>query len=670
MSVIIIKQHFHRKKSRSFVGNKIEMEKQVSKGVSLMKLKKELGFWEVFSIATGAMISSGIFILPGIAFEKAGPSIILSYFLGGILALTGTLNVIELTTAMPKAGGDYFFVTRTLGPLMGTISGVLSWFALSLKSAFAIVGISSFIDGLFYGSVTPNDIFFISIFVTIFFMLLNIVGVDIAAKFEVTLVAILIGVMIIYIIFGSRSVDFSRYTPFVSSFENGKIKEVFSLFGNNGLNKIVGTTSLIFVSFGGLLKATTIAEEVKNTGKNITKGMICSIITITVLYVLMLVITIGNVDGGVLAGSLSPISDAGKRMFGNWGYYFINFAAFLAFFTTANAGIMAASRYPMALSRDRLIPSFMSKVSEKYKTPVSSIFFTGIFIILSLLLPLETLAKTASAVILLAYILTSLCVIILRESNIENYKPIFKAPFYPWLQISCIFIFNGFMFTLGWKVLKINVSLIIVSILVYFLYGKKRNSEEYALLHLLLRITESLTLKHGLEDELRDIIHERDEVELDEFDKLIKNSKILDLKGPLTLDELFSIEARNLTHVVKKTEKELIGLFNDREREFSTAVTDFTAIPHIVVDEKDLFYIMLVRCREGIRFNEKRKSVKAVFLFISSPTLRKTHLRTLASIAALTNEEDFEKKWMDAKDEHYIKDMVLLSKRKRIHHKF
>ncbi|WP_320046012.1 amino acid permease [uncultured Ilyobacter sp.] len=635
-----------------------------------MNLKKELGFWEVFSIASGAMISSGIFILPGIAFEKAGPSIILSYFLGGILALAGILNVIELATAMPKAGGDYFFVMRTLGPLVGTVSGVLSWFALSLKSAFAILGIASFIDGIFYGSVTANDMFFISIFVTLFFMILNIVGVDVAARFEVTLVVTLICVMVLYVIVGSSSMEVSRYTPFISSFENGKIKEVFPVFTNAGIYKMVGTTSLIFVSFGGLLKATTVAEEVKDAGNNITKGMIASIMTITILYVLMLTVTIGNIEGGDLAGSLSPISDTAKRTFGPWGYYLINFSALLAFFTTANAGIMAASRYPMALSRDGLVPPIMSTVNIKFKTPVLSILFTGLFIMLSLMLPLELLAKTASAVILLAYMLTSLCVIILRESNVRNYKPIFKAPLYPWLQIGCIIIFNYFMLSLGWKVLKINVLLIIMSILIYFLYGKKRTSQEYALLHLLLRITENLGLKHGLEEELRDIIHERDEVELDEFDRLIKNAQILDLKGPITLDELFDIEARHLTGVVRKTEEELIKLFNDREREFSTAITDFTAIPHIVVDEKDLFYLMVVRCREGIRFNEKRNSVKAVFLFVSSPTLRKTHLRTLASIASLTREESYERKWMNAKNENYLRDMILLSKRKRIHHKF
>ena len=110
-----------------------------------MKLKKQLSFIDIFSIATGAMISSGIFILPGLAFSYTGPSVFVSYFLAGVLAFIGTLSIAELATAMPKAGGDYYFVTRSLGPLIGTISGLLSWFSLSLKSAFAIFGIAEVI---------------------------------------------------------------------------------------------------------------------------------------------------------------------------------------------------------------------------------------------------------------------------------------------------------------------------------------------------------------------------------------------------------------------------------------------------------------------------------------------------------------------------------------------
>ncbi len=99
-------------------------------------LKKDLGFFEIYCLATGTMISSGIFILPGMAFLKTGPAIFVSYFFSGILALLGLMSIVELSSAMPKAGGDYFYITRSLDPLTGTISGLISWLGLSLKTAF------------------------------------------------------------------------------------------------------------------------------------------------------------------------------------------------------------------------------------------------------------------------------------------------------------------------------------------------------------------------------------------------------------------------------------------------------------------------------------------------------------------------------------------------------
>jgi len=108
------------------------------------RLRKGLSTLHVFAIASGAMISSGLFILPGMAHATAGPGAVWSYLLAGVLATAGALSIAELTTAMPKAGGDYFFITRGFGPGVGTVAGILSWFSLSLKSAFAIVGMSTF----------------------------------------------------------------------------------------------------------------------------------------------------------------------------------------------------------------------------------------------------------------------------------------------------------------------------------------------------------------------------------------------------------------------------------------------------------------------------------------------------------------------------------------------
>ena len=109
-----------------------------------MQLKKDLRLHHVFCIASGAMISSGLFVLPGLAHAQAGPAVVVSYFLAGLLALTGMLSQAELVSAMPKAGGTYFYVTRSMGPAVGTVDGLLTWFSLTLKSAFALIGMAAF----------------------------------------------------------------------------------------------------------------------------------------------------------------------------------------------------------------------------------------------------------------------------------------------------------------------------------------------------------------------------------------------------------------------------------------------------------------------------------------------------------------------------------------------
>ncbi|MHC4499600.1 MAG: amino acid permease, partial [Planctomycetota bacterium] len=101
----------------------------------MVRLKKQLGLTDVFAVATGAMISSGLFVLPYIAYQNAGAAVILSYLFASILIVPSTLSKAELATAMPKAGGTYFFVERSLGSFCGLFTGFANWFGLALKSA-------------------------------------------------------------------------------------------------------------------------------------------------------------------------------------------------------------------------------------------------------------------------------------------------------------------------------------------------------------------------------------------------------------------------------------------------------------------------------------------------------------------------------------------------------
>lgn len=608
-----------------------------------MKLKKEIGFIGIFSISTGAMISSGIFVLPGIAYAKAGPGVVISYLIAGILALLGILSTIELSTAMPKAGGDYYFINKTLGPLMGTISGLLGWLALSLKSAFAIFGISEIIF-----SLTKWNPLLISLILCSIFAYLNIIGIKESTKFQILLVGGLISLIVIYIVFGVSQIDLDLFKPFIS-------KDISSIFI---------TAGFIFISFGGLLKVSSIAEEVKNPKKNLPLGIISSVIAVTFLYVMILIVTIGTLEPNKLISSYTPVADSARIIMGSPGFIIISIASLLAFITTANAGIMAASRYLLALGRDDLLPKGISKISKKFHTPIFSIIITGVVIYTSLLLPLEGLIKIASTIILSSYVLTNLSVIILRESKMINYQPSFKAPFYPWLQLFGIIIFSYFIFDLGLDAIEVIILFLIGSFLVYFIYGKKKGKREYALLYLLKRIVDkNLTGENLLESELKEVLKKRDSMEKGRVSDLIKKSIILDIEGPLELEQFFNIVSEHISKKLKLPKEKILKLLFQRQRESDPIISDFAAILHIVIEENEKLLLIAVRCKEGIRFNKKSAHIKAVFLLNGAMKDKILQLRVLASIRTLIRQRYFKKKWLQAKSKNRLKAIILLSKR-------
>ena len=610
------------------------------------ELKKQLSFIDVFSLASGAMISSGIFILPGLAFSQAGPAVVVAYILAGMLALTGVFSVAELSTAMPRAGGDYYYVNRSMGPMLGTISGVMSWFALSLKTSFAIYGIAEVVYIMTNGQV---NVILISTLVCFLFMALNIGGVKEAAKLEVVLVVSLLILMAAYVVMGMGHVDVLKFKPFAP----------------NGSNSVLLTAGFVFVSFGGLLKVSSVAEEVIEPNRNIPLGMIAAVMVVTVLYAFLLVVTVGVMPAEELSTSLTPIASAAEKFSGKIGYYAITVAALLAFITTANAGIMSASRYPLALSRDKLIPDFISKINPRFDTPVRSVLITGGFIIVSLFLPLEMLVKAASTVVLTSYVLANLAIIILRESGLQNYRPTFKAPFYPWIQIVSIFIFIFLIIYMGMATVEISLGLLVAAILLYIFYGMKRADSEYAFLHLMARFGNEELDSYDLESELRGIIHTRDEVVQDRFDKIISKAAVIDLEEVNNRAELFSAVAAVLSERHNIDEKHALKLLKEREKESSTVLLPNVAIPHIIVKGEGIFDLVLVRCKNGVAFSDEAKDVKSVLVIAGSKDERRLHLQALAAIAQTIQEKEFNERWLEARNENHLRDVFLLSKRNR-----
>jgi basic amino acid/polyamine antiporter, APA family len=617
-------------------------------------LKKELALADVFAIASGAMISSGLFVLPAIAYAKAGPAVILSYFFASVLIIPSVLCQAELGSAMPRAGGMYFYVERSLGAIPGLFTGLADWFSLALKSAFAVVGIAIFIEltllQLFDISMALWQLKAIAIISCIVFTVLNIVSVKHTSKFQVLLVIALFAILAVFVVFGAKKVEFARYDGF---FDKGWLA-------------ILATSGLVFVSFGGLNKVVNVAEEVRQPGRNLPLGMLLAWLVVSLFYFAVIATTVGVVDGSELRSNLMPISLAASKFIPVIGFGLLGIAAVAAFVTTANAGILAASRSPMAMSRDRLLPPVLCHVSERFKTPHISILLTSASVIAAVtFLDVEALAKTASTLLIILYLLGNASVIIMRESKIQSYRPKFKSPLYPYLHCFAIIAYSTLIINMGTLPLLIAVGFVGLSAVWYLLYVAKRISRASAAMHVVERITDRELNTVTLEDELRDILLERDDVIGDRFDQLIKKCEIIDVKGPQPADKVFRQSANILSRKLKIGESVLFEKFLNREAEGSTVIQPGLAIPHIVVEGENKFDILLVRAVDGINFPHTPEPVRAMFILSGSKDERNYHLRALMAIAQIAQEKDFEQRWLAARDIEAIRNLILLSTRRR-----
>ena len=613
-----------------------------------MKLKKELSLIDIFSVATGALISSGLFILPGLARGLTGPSVVISYFLAGLLATTGMLSIAEITTAMPKAGGDYFFIMRSFGPGIGTVAGLLSWFALSMKTAFALLGMAAFT--MLVPGFRHINISVIAVTLCLVFIALNIFGVKKAGRTQVWLVMGLLTVLSFFVLRGLPEIN-------VGNFEN---------FAPQGIMPIFATAGFVFTAYGGLLGIASISEEVKNPGKTIPNGLILSMVVTTILYVLVVFVAVGVVSSDVFdPQSLTPISDAARMFMGNPGVILLSAAAILAFISTANAGILSASRYLLGLSRDGLIPGSLKAINARFHTPHFPIIITGLFIIGVLFLDLEVLVKATSAGIILTNIFANLCLIILRESRVQNYKPSFRTPLYPWVQIAGVLGFGALLTGIGREAFIASSLLFIAGFILYWFHGHSKTSRESAILHLIERVTNRELQSGMLEFELKEIIRERDDMQRDRFDRLIEKCAVLDLEGVKSLEEFFEIASGTLSERLNISSRRIFELLMAREEQSSTEIEPGLAVPHIVVEGEKIFDILIARSKDGIIFDKTKPPVTTAFILVGSKDERNFHLRALSALCQIIQDKDFIEKWLTAKSDAALRDLILLGKRKR-----
>ncbi len=611
--------------------------------VKKARLTKHLGLLDVFVIALGTTLSSAFFLVPGIIAKMAGPALVLTYIIAIIPLVPALLSIIELGTAMPRAGGIYYFIDRTLGPLIGTIGGFGTWFILVLKVAFALIGLGAYSAFMNHGI----DPVLIAISLAIILGGISLSGSHKSSGLQTILVLSLLVVLTLFSAWGLTEVDTANFQGISQYFD---------------FESLLAASGIVFIGYGGITKVISLSEEVVNPEKVLPKALLLTLAVSVIIFMLGTTVMVGVVPLNELIGNLTPAASAAERIFGTPGVIILSIAAIFAFIAVANAASLSASRFPLAMSRDHIMPRIFQKLS-KSGTPYIAVLFTTATIILVILVfdPLK-IAKLAGAFQLLMFIFVNLSVIIMRESRIESYDPGFKAPFYPWLQFVGIVGSITFILQMGTDSIVFSVGLMLLGGLWYWFYTRKRVIRTGAIYHVFERLGRYRYV--GLDRELRDILKEKGLRADDPFNQIVARAMVLDVDEHATFDTIVDDVAAWISKYAAANASEIKQMFLEGNRTGATPVTHGIALPHLRLDGIEKAELVLVRARQGITIKinnpltdneEEEETVKAVFFLVSPIKDPAQHLRILAKIAGRVDEDSFMHAWENAHDAEEIK---------------
>ena len=440
------------------------------------KIERSLSLIGVIIVTVAASIGSGLFVLPSFAAAIMGPGIWLAFLLAGIVFLPGTLSKSELASAMPSNGGAYVYVERSFGPLIGTISGLGLWASFLLKSAFALIGFSAYMYAVTeHLDVTANATLLIMI-ALVLITVLNIFGIKKVKAFQTPILALTTGLILIICFFQLFDANFDFSRPMDSAIDTSRNQPIL----------VAEAAALVFVAYAGIYKAGAIGGEVKEPEKNLPMGMLISLSLITLLYVIVTYIMMGSIEGEWWLNSdgsarEDPIFAFVDTVASTNVGLALAILAVLTMISGALSGLLAASRFLFGMAKDSLLPDSMCETNNKFETPHWAIIITAITMAISILtLPVKDVAKLASGFQIMVIVALNVSVIILRTDSEKDgwYKPTFKSPLYPWVQLIGTIAGGVLIFIMGEKALYGALAAIAIGVSSYFIYGQQNYNPE------------------------------------------------------------------------------------------------------------------------------------------------------------------------------------------------
>lgn len=446
-------------------------------------LSREMSLMDATLIGVGAMIGAGIFVLTGIAAGVAGPGLIITFSLNGIVALLTAFSYAELGSCYHDAGGGYLWVKEGLPKWNGFISGWMSWFAHAVACSLYALGFGAYFDLVLHefnitmphwGFLSPQKI--LAAITAIVFAYVNFRGASETGKIGNVITIAKIIILMIFIGFGLNLI-----------FNRPDWKEAFTPFLPNGWSGVFKAMGLTFIAFQGFEVISQCSEEIKNPKKNIPRAVFLSLLIVVPIYLLIAFTSLGAVkpEGGITPWDYlashkeTALVEVAKTFFIGGGIMLL-VGGIISTMSALNATIYSSSRVAFAMGRDRNFPTFFSKVHKKNFTPYLSIIFSlFIVVVMAVSLPIEDVASAADIMFLLLFLQVNITLIRLRKKRPDLDRGFF-TPLFPYLSIAgiimllflAIYMFN--YSPTAWIVTAIWISL---GLLTYKFYAANREIE-------------------------------------------------------------------------------------------------------------------------------------------------------------------------------------------------
>jgi APA family basic amino acid/polyamine antiporter len=436
-------------------------------------LKKELTALDVTVLGVGVIIGAGIFVLTGnAAATEAGPAIVLSFVLAGLVCVFAALCYAEFAAMVPVAGSAYTFSYATLGEFVAFVIGWDLALEFIVGASAVAVGWSAYLNSTLdqiFGVTLPASISgrpgeeggvinlpAIAIVAIVAFLLVR--GIRLTAKANIAITAAIIATLLIVIVVGGSEVDSGNWSPFTP-------------FGWDG---IVGGAAVVFFAYIGFDIVATTAEETRRPQRDMPIGILGSLAIVTILYFLVAGVITGMVPYEQL-GSAAPVADAFEALDREWIAAIVYAGALLALTNTVLILMLGQTRVGFAMARDRLFPPWLGHTHERYGTPARLTIAIAILVaLLAGFIGIDALADLVSIGTLFAFILVAIGIVLLRRADPERPRP-FRTPLVPVLPIVSVVLSLYLMRTLDLLTWARFLGWMVVGFLVYFVYSRHRS---------------------------------------------------------------------------------------------------------------------------------------------------------------------------------------------------